>query len=83
MHLCLDVARTQVQHKESLQLDTALLDRSRDHHQRYDHHSDGNHDGVGQMAQIVADVEDIRHGNDDTHQDSKQQGQTVLVALLP
>ena len=83
VYLCLNVARTQVQHKESLQFDTARLDGSRDHHQRYDHYSDGNQDGVGEMAQIVADVEDIRYGNDDAHQDSKQQGQTVLVALLP
>ena len=83
VYLCLNVARTQVQHKESLQLDTTLLDRSRNNHQRYDHHSDGNYDGVSQMAQPVTDEEDIRHGNDDAHQNSKQQGQTVLVALLP
>ena len=83
MHLCLDIARTQVQHKQALQFDAALLDSSRQHDKCHNHQPDGNHDGISQMPQSVADEEDEGHGYEDAYQNGEQQGQTVAVALVP
>ena len=83
MHLSLDFTRAQVQDEEPFQTDAPVLDATREYNHQQSQDANGYHDGIGEMGEVGADIEDKGYGNDATHQDGKQQWQTVAVALSP
>ena len=58
VHLSHDVTGTEIVDEDTLHLDASLLGPSGCNHQRYHHHADDNHEGIGESGEIVADIEE-------------------------
>ena len=60
MYLCLDIPRAQVEHEETLQSDAAVLDPAREDDTDEYRNTNSHDQGAGELAQVVADIEDGR-----------------------
>ena len=83
MHLSLDVARTEVLHKQTLEGDATTLHGTREDDQSQGYHSDGDDERIGEVAELMTDIEDEGEGNDHAHDHREDEGQAVAIALCP
>jgi hypothetical protein len=67
MHLGSYIATAQVEDEEPFQVDAALLDRARHHNHDNHNDADGYQYGTGELAQMVADIENEVDGYDGSY----------------
>ena len=83
VHLCLDIARAKVLHKHSLQSDTAVLQTSRHYHHQHNSYGNGNDEGIGESAEIIAYIEHKTARDNHPHDDGEDEWQMIQSALRP
>ena len=83
VYLCLDLPRPQILDEKAFERDAAMFDPAGEYDTHHHHDAETDQQGAGKVGQGVADIEDKAHGNNHTHQYSKEQRQTVAVTLRP
>ena len=83
MHLCLDVARTQVVDEQAFEQDATALDAARLDDEYHGDNTHGDDDGRRKVEQVLTDVEHVGDTNEASYQDGGHQRRTVAVALCP
>ena len=83
MYLGIDFTRMEVQHEQTLEYDTTMLDPAREDNQHHHHKTNRDHERIGETAEVVTDIEDKANGNHHAHDNGKDQRQAVTVRLIP